>query len=105
MLHYYSHLSDHHPDFFVWIVSAIKKIKNNDLLPTNISKYKALRNEKKSILLMLNIGIPAIAFVLIILFVENPVFLLFLLGFGSYFSGKSIFQNYDVEDPSPAYSV
>lgn len=65
---------------FVWIVSAIKKIKNNDLLPTNISKYKALRNEKKSILLMLNIGIPAIAFVLIILFVENPVFLLFLLG-------------------------
>jgi uncharacterized protein len=65
---------------FVWIASAIKKIKNNDLLPTNISKYKALRNEKKSILLMLNIGIPAIAFVLIILFVENPVFLLFLLG-------------------------
>jgi uncharacterized protein len=64
---------------FLWITAAIKKIRNNDLLHTNISKYKALKSEKKSILLLLNIGIPAIAFVLIIFF-SNPVFLIFLLG-------------------------
>ena len=49
------------------------------MLLTNISKYKALKSEKKSIMLLLNIGIPAIAFVLIIFF-SNPVFLIFLLG-------------------------
>ncbi len=64
---------------FIWMNKSIKKIKSNDLLVSNISKYKAIKTEKKSILLTLNLGLPVVAFILIVFFF-NPIFLIFLLG-------------------------
>jgi uncharacterized protein len=64
---------------FIWIDASVKKIKNNDLLKTNISKYKALKSEKAGVLIVLNILIPAISIFVIIMFM-NPVYLIFLIG-------------------------
>ena len=64
---------------FVWINASVQKIKNNDFLKTNISKYKALKSEKSGVLIVLNILIPAISLFVIVMF-TNPVYLIFLVG-------------------------
>jgi len=64
---------------FIWISSSVKKVRNNFLLKTNMSKYKALKSEKSGILLVLNILIPAVS-LFIIIFFSNPIYLVFLIG-------------------------
>lgn len=64
---------------FIWISSSVKKVRNNDLLKTNMSKYKALKSEKSGIMLVLNIIIPVVG-LFIILFFSNPIYLIFLIG-------------------------
>ena len=59
--------------------SAVKKIRNNTALKTNIARYKALRAEKNGILIIMNIIFPAIALIIIVL-MANPVLLIFLIG-------------------------
>ena len=64
---------------FIWLSSSVKKIRNNTLLKTNMSKYKALKSEKSGIMLVLNIIIPVIG-LFIIIFFSNPIYLVFLIG-------------------------
>lgn len=59
--------------------SAVKKVRNNTSLKTNIARYKALRAEKNGILIIMNILFPAIALIIIVL-MANPALLIFLIG-------------------------
>ena len=58
--------------------SAVKKVRNNAALQTNISRYKTLRAEKNGILIIMNILLPAFALIIIVL-MANPALLLFLI--------------------------
>jgi uncharacterized protein len=62
-----------------WINVPVKKYKSYNPSTTNIARYKALKNEKSGILLILNILMPAIGVFLVFLFTE-PLILVFLLG-------------------------
>lgn len=53
---------------FVWIANIVKKIRNDKRYPTNIARYKALKSEKTSALILISVLIPVLSFVLIILF-------------------------------------
>ncbi|OJV40497.1 MAG: hypothetical protein BGO29_10290 [Bacteroidales bacterium 36-12] len=64
---------------FVLTNSSIKKIKNNAVLRTNISKYIAIKNNKRGVISLINITSIAIG-VFVILMFSNPVFLVFLVG-------------------------
>ncbi|GAB1416661.1 hypothetical protein MASR2M117_20670 [Paludibacter sp.] len=64
---------------FVLINSSIKKVKNNSVLRTNISKYIALKSEKRGVISIINISTIIIGFLLIFFF-SNPLFLIFLIG-------------------------
>jgi uncharacterized protein len=58
--------------------SAVRKVRNNTALKTNIARYKALQAEKNGILIIMNILFPAIALVIIVL-TANPALIVFLI--------------------------
>lgn len=63
---------------FVWIGNIVRKIKNDKRFPNNIARYKALKGEKTSALMLISVLIPIIGFLTIIL-VKLPFELIVLL--------------------------
>lgn len=63
---------------FVWVNNIVRKIKNDKRFPNNITRYKALKSEKTSALMLISVLIPIIGFVTIIL-VKLPFELIILL--------------------------
>lgn len=64
---------------FLWIISTFKKVQKNPELDTNISKFKVLKQEKESVLAIINILLPIILLFVILVFFD-PLWLLFLPG-------------------------
>ena len=64
---------------FTIIHKSIKKIKKNDTLRTNISKYLAINSSRRNTVSMMNIFIIAGGLLLFIL-IQKPLYLIFLIG-------------------------
>lgn len=62
----------------LWVSQAIAKVKKNTTLPNNIARYKLLKSEKNGILVLFAIGLPVIAFILILLYAQAAYLLLLL---------------------------
>lgn len=63
---------------WIGIANAIQKTKKNPKLITNLSRYKAIKNDKSGIISLVAIMLPVIVFIGILLF-SQPVFLLLLI--------------------------
>ena len=62
----------------VWLNGAVTRIRKNPKYSTNFMRYKALKTEKASILLLIAIGIPIVLLLAMILF-KAPSYLMLLL--------------------------
>lgn len=62
----------------VWVKNIVRKVKADTRYPNNIARYKAIKSEKNSVIILISIIIPLIAFVTIIL-LKIPLHFIILL--------------------------
>lgn len=62
----------------VWVNNIVRKVKADTRYPNNIARYKAIKSEKNSVIILISIIIPLIAFVTIIL-LKIPLHFIILL--------------------------
>lgn len=62
----------------VWVSSIVRKVKADNRYPNNIARYKAIKSEKNSVIILISVIIPVIAFVAILL-LKLPLYYILLL--------------------------
>ncbi len=62
----------------VWVSGIVRKVKADTRFPNNIARYKAIKSEKNSVIILISIIIPVIAFVAILL-LKVPLYYILLL--------------------------
>ena len=64
---------------FIWVNSSVRRIRANSRYTNNIARYKALKSEKTSIVIMISALIPIVLIVILFLFKFPLYWMLFLI--------------------------